>query len=174
MTKYTLYNGKQFPDYIFANGIANFLFFDFDLLFGEEFWVLFKKVLRDNDILNLILENIKPDYFFKEEISVENLPKSFIESVRTEKLESYFSFKTSFYLLCEEALIYPRENESLFCVYLDRRYSIAILGFSHLRNLTEIEQFRIADIKDHLSMSFGGEPLPKDFEKEINKNWMLS
>lgn len=81
MKERSLYNGKQFPDYVFSDNSMSCWFVEFDFVFDEEFWVVFKKFLENSNIVTFIVENVQPkDYTFYDEIYVEQLPTSFLDT----------------------------------------------------------------------------------------------
>ena len=173
MIEGTLYNGKQFPDYIFNQEVLKYLFFEFDFVFTEEFWKIFKKFLERWGIEKLTIENLKPNYLFIDEINVAELPKSFIESARIEKLEGYFSVKASLYMITEQSAIYSTDNRELFCLFLDREFSLAILGVTDSKYINFFDEVDIKNITEYLKLTFAGKNLPKSFKKLLHANWKL-
>ena len=171
MTKGTLYNGKKFPDYIFDKKVISYFFVEFDFVFEEEFWRIFKKLLDEARIKEIVIENLEPNYPFAEQIEVRNLPDSFIESARSMKLEGYFADKSSLYMITEQCLIFAPENKDLFCILLDREHSLGIIGFSNPKQPEIFVEYEIKDVPDYLRLTFAGKDLPNNFKDELYKNW---
>lgn len=162
-----LYNGKQFPDYIFNQEVLLYQFFEFDFACTEDFWKIFKAFLKKLEIGKLTIQNLKPDYIFIDEVRVAELPQAFIESARTEKLEGYFSHKSSLYVITERLVIYSEENKELFCLFLDREYSLAILGLSESKYLDFFDEVNIKNVIEYLKLTFAGKELPKSFKQQV-------
>lgn len=171
MNPEVLYNGKEFPEYIFNKRNLVCLFFEFDLIFDEEFWNIFKKYLEENEINKIVIENMQPDYLFKEEISVRDMPNSFLQAVNTENLEGYFSFKASLHMLTELCLIYPTDGKDNFCLVLQREYELAILGLPNSKHTEIFNELIIKDLLDYLTICFRGNDVPEDFKNIILSNW---
>ncbi|HWY36109.1 MAG TPA: hypothetical protein VNX68_15805, partial [Nitrosopumilaceae archaeon] len=167
MVEVILYNGKQFPDYIFYDKVLGHFFLEFDFIYTEEFWDIFKKFLEDNNIKKILIENLQPDYLFVDEINVKDLPMSFMDSVCTEKLEGYFPSKASLYMISLQALIYSKENKELFCIYLDREFSLAIFGFCNQKDVTFFNEIGIKNLTDYLTMTFAGNEIPGSFNESL-------
>jgi len=166
-----LYNGKKFPDYVFTETVASYLFVEFDFVFDEEFWRVVKKFLEDNNVKEIIVENLEPDYPFVERIEVKGLPAEFIKSARSLTLAGFFADKASLFMITEECLIYTPENKELFCIVLDRASGLGIIGFSTLRKADVVGNLDIKDVPDYLTMNFGGKELPSTFKDTLYKNW---
>jgi hypothetical protein len=172
MKKASLYNGKQFPDYVFFDNSVSCRFVEFDFVFEEEFWAICKRLLAGSEIDRLSVENVQPkDYVFYEEINVEELPKSFFEAATVERSQSYISGSASFYMLTEIGLIYPSGNCNTFCLYLDRRYELAIIGFANSIDTEPLKDFFIKDIADYLTLGFKGREVPENFIERVYTNY---
>lgn len=172
MKKRSLYNGKQFPDYVFSDNSMSCWFVEFDFVFDEEFWVVFKKFLENSNIVTLIVENVQPkDYTFYDEIYVEQLPTSFLDTACVERSQNYISATASFYMLTEIGQIYSNSNDNNFCIYLDRRYELAIIGFSNSLNVESLNDYIIKDITDYLKLGFMGKEVPASFIERVNDNY---
>jgi hypothetical protein len=173
MIKETLYNGKKFPDYVFKETVASYLFVEFDFIFDEEFWSIFKRFLEENNIKEIIVENLEPDYPFVERIEVKDLPEKYIKCVKSMTLSGFFADNASLYMITELCLIYTPEDKALFCIVLDRAYDLGIIGFSTLRHADVVGNLDIKDVPDYLTMIFGGKELPNAFKDTLYRNWKL-
>jgi len=174
MNAETLYNGKRFPEYVFKNGDLTCLFFEFELIFSEEFWSVFKKYLEDIRVDTIMIDNIDPHYSFHKEISVRDLPGSFLLAVNTESLEGYFTSKASLHMITDLSLIYPASRNDLFCFVLQREYELAILGFSNSKSTEIFNELIISDLMDYLTICFQGNDVPNDFKEKFYSNWNMS
>jgi hypothetical protein len=74
-------------------------------------------------------------------------------------------------MITENTLIYSLEEKELFCILLDRRYSLGVIGFSKPVFANIINELNIKDIADYLNLSFGGRELPGNFKNTLFKNW---
>ncbi len=167
-----LYNGKSFPRYIFTGDEIKHIFFEFSYAFEEDFWEPFKAVLEKNNIEEIVIENLKPHYFFRETINVSDLPRAFIEATRELKLEGFFPSRVSLYMLTEIALVYPENGENSFCLYLDRRFDLAILGVKDLIEIPSLAFIRKDEVFDYLYTLFNGK-LPENSQEQLKKNWRI-
>jgi hypothetical protein len=172
-TKGSLYNGLDFPRYVFADTVKSYIFLDFDAVFADEgFWKMMKEYLQTERINSIIVKNLDPDYHFVEKIDVANLPNSFIGLACNANLEGYFDFKATLHMITIKTLIYSIE-EDVFCILLDRNYSIGILGFTSPDQQSLFEEYGIKDVFDYLKINFAGKELPNDLKDELHKNWDL-
>jgi hypothetical protein len=170
-----LYNGKRFPDYIFSPMASRYLFIEFHFIFTESFAEIFKKFLERNSIYKVLIKNLEPEScYFSDEIKVKDLPASFIESTCTEKIEGYFSFKASLHMITEQSLIYSEEKKELFCIFLDRAFDLAILGFSNPKDVEFFYELSINNLTEYLKMIFGQKGIPESFKEILDRNWKLS
>jgi hypothetical protein len=174
MDSQILYNGKRFPEYVFNNRSLTYLFFEFDLIFYEEFWNPFKTFLEEIKIDTIVIENIDPVYLFKKEINVRELPNSFLQAVNTATLEGYFPCKASLHMITDLSLIYPVAGKDLFCLVLQRGYDLAILGLPNSKHTEIFNGLLIRDLVDYLTISFGGQDVPEHFKDILNSNWNIS
>jgi hypothetical protein len=174
MSANLLYNGQEFPDYIFTDKVKSYLFVDFDIIFtDEEFWQIMKVFLTNNNVSKIVVENLDPDYLFREEIDVAGLPKTFMKAVRTENLKGYFSCDANLHMITIKTLIYSGENGEIFCILLDRDYSIGIIGFSNPIKSEIFMEYEIKDVTDYLRLTFAGKDLPSDLKKTVVENWVV-
>jgi hypothetical protein len=173
MRKGVLYRGGEFPELVFTDQVVSYLFVEFEFVFSEDFWEVFKRFLNDNNIGSLIVENIEPAFSFIGNIDVKSLPESFMSLTRAKTIEGYFPTKESLYIVTEETLIYSPENEGLFCIFLDRKVDLGILGFSTPQNAGVVDGFAIKDIVDYLTICFGGKSVPDTFRAKLVKNWKI-
>ena len=174
MKEKSLYNGKLFPEYIYDNNLLSCIFLEFDFIFTEEFWIIFRQYLDQNRIIKITIENIQPkDFPFYDEVYVNDLPQSFIDSTCERKMQNYINGSASFYMLTENAMIYSKENKNLFCLFLDRQYDLAILGLSNRNDIDPFNDFIIKDINDYLTIAFKGNEIPQKFKERLNANWKL-
>src|ERR1700733_672998 len=171
MRKTRLFNGESFPEFIFTNKVKSYLFFEFDFVFTEEFWLILKKLLEKSGVQKIFVENLQPAYHFNEEVDVASLPGSFIKIAQEANLEGYFSFNASLHMITEKALIYSHQDEEAFCILLDRAYSIAIMGLSNSIETDFLSEFTIKDMPDYLTLAFAGKNLPNSFKKSFHENW---
>jgi hypothetical protein len=171
MNKEVLYNGKQFPDYVFKKKGLKFYFFEFNFLFTEDFWKVFKIFLIANDISEIEIVNLQPDFSFNSKIDVISLPDSFMKLACSEVLEGYFSFKASLYMITENAIIYSTDKTDSFCLVLDRKYWLGILGIFNSKSEELLNDLDIKNISDYLKMSFKDEKLPLNFKNALIENW---
>jgi len=171
MNSRNLYNGKEFPDYIFTENVGKHVFFDFDFLFEEPFWKTFKQILIEKRIEKIVVENIRPEVYFKEEIKVIELPESYTEIANTERIQDYFSFPASLHMVTELALIYPKSDDHKFCMVLNREFALCIVGFgiNEDLNLTNLEM--IEDLRGYLAFLFP-KGFPQEFEYKLASNWL--
>lgn len=174
MTEEILYNGKTFPEYIFSVKVDRYLFFEFNFAFEGEFWTIFKRFFEKNRVKSIIVENLRPNYFFKEKVSVAQLPDSFAAAARTMQLAGYLSSPASLYMITEEAIVYDPEQKDLFCLVLTRDFDLAILGFSNAQDAEFLSEIALKDVSDYLRMIFKGEDLPGSFRDTLNRNWKVS
>ncbi len=173
MIEGTLYNGKKFPDYVFTEAVASYLFVEFNFIFDEEFWNIFKKFLVANSVKEVVVKNLEPDCQFIEPIEVKDLPEKFIKCVKSMTLSGFFADDVSLYMITEQCLIYAPEDKELFCIVLDRANDLGIIGFSTLRQADVVGNLNIKDIPDYLTMNFGGKELPNAFKDTLHRNWKL-
>jgi hypothetical protein len=167
-----LYNGKSFPEYTFEKKDLSYFFVEFDTVFTDEFLLALQHVLTKNGISTLVVENINPEgYLFKVELPVNNLIDSFKDQVLAEKTQTYINTPVSFSMITESGLIYSNENESLFCLILDRRHWLAILGFSNPADVFNFNNFSIKDVVDYLTAGFVDQKPPDRFFEVLYENW---
>ncbi|SRR6266498_532054 len=172
MEEFFLYNNRRFPNYVFSDRVKSSIFIEFDTVFTPSFLKTLRNFLVQKDIKQLKIQNIEPkDYFFNETIDVSKLPDSFIESACLEKVQEYIDTPASFYMLTELGLIFPIENSEMFCLYLDRRFSLAIIGSSEMSNAIFFQEFKIIDLFDYLTMTFQGDEPPQEITKKMKKYW---
>jgi hypothetical protein len=170
----TLYNGQNFPEYIFTDKVKSCLFVDFDMIFmNQGFWQIMKSYLESANIHKIVIKNLNPDYHFIEEMDVAELPKAFMKLVLTENLEGYFSSSATLHMITIQTLIYPLDDEDVFCILADRDYSVGIIGFSNPRKPEMFGDYEIIDVLDYLRLTFAGKDLPSTFKKEVIENWKL-
>lgn len=171
MATSALYNGQDFPRYVFTDKVKSYLFLDFDAVFiDQDFWNTMKGILETERIMSIVIENLDPDYHFNETIVVEGLPSSFVELARTENLEGYFNFQANLHMITIKTLIY---SEDVFCIVLDRNYSIGIIGFADASQSVTFKEYSIDDVRDYLKVNFAGKELPNHLKDELNKNWRI-
>jgi hypothetical protein len=172
MSASLIYNGQDFPEYIFTDKVKSYLFVDFDMIFmNPGFWVIMKSYLESNSIHTILINNLDPDYRFIEEIKVAGLPHDFTRAVQTENLQGYFSVSANLHMITIKTLIYPQENEDVFCILAFRDYSMGIIGFSTSKKPDIFIDYEIEDVPKYLKLSFGGKDLPSDFKKTLFDNW---
>lgn len=100
-----------------------------------------------------------------------NFARSFKAVATTEKPQSYISVPASFYMLTEHALVYTNDNKQPFCIVLDRRYWIAIIGVANAAALHHFAQFSIGDVLDYLSPNFRNDVITDSFRSTLINNW---
>jgi len=172
MKKESLYNGKEFPDYVFIDHSMVCHIVEFSLIFDEEFWPPFKKLLEDLHVDRLSVENVQPEGFvFYDEINVSELPGSFFDAAFVKLSHDYISSGANFYTFTDIGLIYPCGNNNAFCLYLDRAYELAIIGFTNPIDIGPISEFVIKDLPDYLTVCFRGEQPPVPFIEQIYANY---
>jgi hypothetical protein len=168
-----LYNGKNFPQYVFGGEVKSYIFLDFDVIFVDEgFWRIMKDYLQVGKVRRIAVKNLDPDYHFAETIEVGSLPSSFIELACKANLEGYFDFKATLQMITIKTIIYSIEND-LFCIVLDRNYSVGIIGFTSPNHPTMFEEYGVKDVLDYLKINFAGRVLPNSLKEKLHKNWNL-
>jgi hypothetical protein len=168
-----LYNGQEFPKYIFTDKINASIFVEFDIVFiDRDFWKIMKGFLEIKNITSIVVRNLEPNYHFNETIKTNALPDEFVELVQKEGLEGYFDFKANLHMLTNRTLIFP-QNEDALCIVLNRDYSIGIIGFTNKDMVPMFNEYAIGDILDYLKINFAGKELPNSFKDELSKNWNL-
>jgi hypothetical protein len=173
MATILLYNGQEFPNYVFTDKVKTYLFVDFDIVFvDQDFWKILRDYLESKKITSIVIQNVDPDYYFNEIIKTNNLPGAFMELARNENLEGYFDFKANLHMLTNKAIIFSEEKDE-FCIVLDRSYSIGIIGFTSKDHIAGFNEYVIRDILDYLKINFGGNELPSSLKAGLHKNWSL-
>jgi hypothetical protein len=173
MTTRLLYDGREFPQYIFTDKVKAYLFVEFDMVFVDRaFWKLMRDYLEISKINSIIVLNLDPDYYFSQTIQTNSLPNAFLELVRNESLEGFYNFAASLQMITNRAVVFSREEDE-FCIVLDRNYSIAIIGFTSNDHIGIFKDYIIKDILDYLEINFAGQKLPASLQEELCKNWNL-
>jgi|SRR5579872_4326597 len=171
-TRDMLYNGLDFPAYIFTDAVKSYLFVDFDIVFMDQmFWQIMKSFLEKNNVSKIVVENLEPNYPFSADINVAGLPSSFLDAVQSEKLEGYFPDAASLHMITIKTLIYPTGTREVFCLLLDRDYSIGIIGFVMSEKPEIFNEYEIKNLLEGLKVNFAGNDLPDSLKHELSKNW---
>ena len=173
MTMGSLYNGKQFPEYIFTDKVKSYLFVDFDMVFVDRgFWQKMKSILESAGVRKMTVKNLDPDYFFEVEIDVMDIPEAYLRYVQDENLDGYFSVSANLHMVTIKTLIYTHGEGNALCILLDRDYGIGIVGFSSSKKPEILTEYEIT-LSDYLKLSFAGKGVPGNIEKAVIENWKL-
>ena len=167
-----LYNGKRFPEYVFDRRDVSYVFIEFDAVFDNAFLLGLENFLNNYKLQSVQVKNVEPELFeFNVEIPAVDFARSFKAVATTEKPQSYISVPASFYMLTEHALVYTNDNKQPFCIVLDRRYWIAIIGVANVSALHYFARFSIGDVLDYLSANFRNDVIADSFRSKLIDNW---
>ncbi|HYF31801.1 MAG TPA: hypothetical protein VD993_11840 [Chitinophagaceae bacterium] len=172
MKPVALYNGKEFPEFIFIRKDLTYLFIEFIFIFQEEFLIRFKKFLDKYQISKIIIENLQPvGCEFYDEVVVQEFPTSFINSVSQDRIKTSLGATISFQMITEQGVIYTKENETLFTIVLDRDCWIAIIGLSRPEDFHFFEDISITNVIQYLTEEFQDEYRAANFSNAVVSNW---
>jgi hypothetical protein len=169
-----MYNGKKLPEYLFNTNIKNCLFFELNEIFENNFLNAFNAFLKNENVLQIVVENIEPKGFiFKEYIDTYNFENEFKRACITEKDQKYINQSMSFYMLVSKGIIYSPKNKDLFCIYLDRELWIAIFAFKNYSDHAYFMNLNTVDFAKYFETNYKELFLGSDFNSELKSNWFL-
>lgn len=166
-----LYNNALFPQRVFRNEVKYYSFIPFHSVFKIEFLKKLKIYLDDNSIKTITILNIEPEKFkFFKTIETDKFIDSFLNVVNDINTEqNYINDKLSFYMLTDKGILYSDSDE--YCIYLDREFDIAIIGFAKKTDKDYFTEFEISDILEYVQSDFENPAISKTFSIQINQNW---